>query len=156
MVSLSGPHLRIHVVAALPVPLPPPLPLLRLLPPTQREKAQVASPRGEGAAENDRQFLLLPHPLFLFLPLERQKLFTPPASYPVVGNRLSLFRREWAAIGAPPLVLRILKDGYSLPFVRQPPQVLPSPSQLTVLSKPDQIKVVDEEVAALLSKGAIR
>ena len=80
----------------------------------------------------------------------------PPTSYPVVGGRLSLFQDAWASIGAPPSVLRILRDGYSLPFLRPPPQVLPRPSQFTVLSKPDQIKVVDEEVVALLAKGAIR
>ena len=74
----------------------------------------------------------------------------------MVGGRLSNFRAEWASIGAPPFVLQILREGYSLPFLRPPPQVLPRPSQFTVLSKPDQIRVVDEEVDALLSKGAIR
>ena len=69
---------------------------------------------------------------------------------------MTLFLDVWASIGAPPSILQILKDGYSLPFLRPPPQVLPRPSQFTVLSKPEQIKVVDEEVVALLAKGAIR
>lgn len=66
---------------------------------------------------------------------------------------MSAFRIEWASIGAPPF---ILKDGYSLPFFRSQPQTLPRPSQYTVLTKPEQIKVVDEKVAALLVKQAIR
>ena len=78
-----------------------------------------------------------------------------PPSYPVVGGQLSLFRSKWASIGAPPSILRILEDGYSFPFLRPPPQTLPRPSQFTVLSKRDQIQVVDEEVEALLAKGAI-
>ena len=71
-------------------------------------------------------------------------------------SRLSAFWNEWASIGAPPFVLGILKDGYSLPFLRSPPQTLPRPSQYTVLTKPEQIKVVAKEVAALLTKQAIR
>ena len=55
----------------------------------------------------------------------------------------------------PPFALGILKDGYSLPFLRSPPQTLPGPSQYTVFTKPEQIKVVVEEVAAL-TKQAIR
>ena len=35
---------------------------------------------------------------------------------------LSASRDEWVSIGAPPFVLSNLKDGYSLPFLRPPPQ----------------------------------
>ena len=83
-------------------------------------------------------------------------MISPPTVYPVVGGRLSAFRDEWVLIGSPPFILNILKDGYSLPFLRPPPQSLPLRSQYTVLTKPSQIKVVDEEVEALLHKRAIR
>ena len=54
----------------------------------------------------------------------------------------------------PPSILHIIGDGYSLPFVR--PLSVPLLSQFTVLTKSVQIKVVNEEVAALLAKQAIR
>ena len=64
----------------------------------------------------------------------------------------SLFKSEWASIGAP----RDSRQRIFLPFLCPPPQTLPRPSQITVLSKPDQIQVVDKEMEALLPKGAIR
>ena len=82
-------------------------------------------------------------------------LFVAPMAYPVVGGCLTQFLDAWTALGAPRSVLCILGDGYSLPFLRPPPLSVPLPSQFTVLTKPVQIKVVDEEVAALLAKQAI-
>ena len=60
----------------------------------------------------------------------------------------------WVAIGAPPSVLKIV-DGYSIPFVRRPPLSLPTDDSYTHLSQPDHVRVIDEEVVALLGKGAI-
>ena len=54
----------------------------------------------------------------------------------------------------PPSVIEILRWGYFLPFLRPP--VLPRPSDFTVLQRPDQIALIDEEVKALLVKGAIK
>ena len=81
-------------------------------------------------------------------------LFAAPAVYPVVGGRFTLFLDAWTSIGAPQSFLRILENGYAPPFLC--PISLPLPSQFTVLTKPVQITVVDEEVSALLAKHAIR
>ena len=59
---------------------------------------------------------------------------------------VSLFLDGWMSIGAPPSTVDILRDGYSLPFLRPPPSVLPRLSDFTVLRRPDQVAVVDEEV----------
>ena len=58
------------------------------------------------------------------------------------------------SIGAPASILRIV-EGYAIPFSRSPPLSLPLASAFTILRQPDQISVVDEEVASLLQKGAI-
>ena len=71
-----------------------------------------------------------------------------------VGGRLSAFRDSWTEIGAPQSVLDAI-SGYKIPFVRQPPLSLPSPSSYTTLSNAEHIALVDEEVRSLLSKGAI-
>ena len=73
-----------------------------------------------------------------------------------VGGRLKLFKDFWRLrLRASRFVLNIV-DGLSLPFVRPPPLRHPTPSSFTVLSQPDQARVVDEEVASMLEKGAIR
>ena len=71
-----------------------------------------------------------------------------------MGGHLTQFLDAWTALSAPQSV-RIIGDGYSLPFLRPPPLSVPLPSPFTVLTKPVQIKVVDEEVASLLEKQAI-
>ena len=77
-------------------------------------------------------------------------------AYPVVGGCLTQFLDAWTALGRPQSVLRIIRDGYSLPVLLSPPLSTPLPSQFTVLTKPVQIAVVDKKVAALLAKRAIR
>ena len=72
----------------------------------------------------------------------------------MVGGRLRLFKDAWREIGAP-ISVRNIVDGYKLPFIRPPPLSLPTAASFTHLRQPDQIKVVDEEVAALLQKCAI-
>ena len=73
---------------------------------------------------------------------------------PVVGGRLRLFMDAWVAIGAPPSVLDIVK-GYCIPFTGRPPLSLPTDDSYTHLRQPEHVKVIDEEVEALLGKGAI-
>ena len=80
-------------------------------------------------------------------------LFVAPMAYSVVGGHLTQFLDAWTALGTPQSVLRILGDDYSLWLLR--PLSVPLPSQFTVITKPVQVKVVDEEVAALLAKQAI-
>ena len=54
----------------------------------------------------------------------------------------------------PPSILRIFQ-GYEIPFIRSPPLKLPSAASFTVLLDPKQICVIDEEIEAMLLKGAI-
>ena len=73
-----------------------------------------------------------------------------------VGGRLRLFKDFWRSrLRASRYVLDMI-GGLSLPFVRPPPLRLPTPSSFTVLSHPEHAQVVDEEVASMLEKQAIR
>ena len=51
-------------------------------------------------------------------------------------------------------MLDIVK-GYSIPFTGRPPLSLPTDDSYTHLRQPEHVKVIDEEVEALLGKGAI-
>ena len=43
--------------------------------------------------------------------------------YPTVKNRLAERIDFWESIGASNWILKILREGYALPFVKQPPKV---------------------------------
>ena len=72
-----------------------------------------------------------------------------------MGGRLRLFKDAWSQIEAPPSIREIVGNGYSIPFTHPPPIALPTEDAYTHLHQPEHVKVVDEEVVALLAKGAI-
>ena len=70
-----------------------------------------------------------------------------------IGGRLSAFLAEWAKIGAAQWVLRIILEGFSLPFVSLPP--LTAPMFLAPLQNPEKRKALHVAVKAMEMKGAI-
>ena len=71
-----------------------------------------------------------------------------------MGGRLRLHLDAWSLIGAPPSILEIV-GGYRIPFNRPPPLSLPTEDSYTHLRQPEHVRVIDEEVEAVLLKGAI-
>ena len=71
---------------------------------------------------------------------------------PSVKNRLSENISFWEKMGASPWVLKILREGYSLPFVQQPPQV----SFRNNKSALEASEFVTSEIYSLLEQGCIR
>ena len=71
---------------------------------------------------------------------------------PNVKNRLTESISFWEQMGASPWILKILREGYSLPFVQQPPQV----SFRNNNSALDSSDFVMNEIHSLLEQGCIR
>jgi len=73
----------------------------------------------------------------------------------VVGGWLRQFAHKWKShLCVPSSMLRILL-GYKIPLTGTPPLSIPSAALYTTLSNAEHIRVVNEEVEALLAKGAV-
>ena len=84
----------------------------------------------------------------------RSNIFAEVLSHqsPSVKNRLSENISFWEQMGASPWILKILREGYSLPFVQQPPQV----SFRNNKSALEASEFVTSEIYSLLEQGCIR
>ena len=72
-----------------------------------------------------------------------------------VGARLRFFWRTWMLRSAEPWVVEVLREGYQIPFL-SPPPLSKSPIQMSAYQPAsDRFRVLQQEVAALLEKGAI-
>ena len=82
------------------------------------------------------------------------KVFTEVLSHqsPSVKNRLTENISCWERRGASPWILKILREGYSLPFVQQPPQAFFRNNKSAL----DSSDFVMNEIQSLLDHGCIR
>ena len=71
-------------------------------------------------------------------------------SHPV-GGRIRHFLPGWQAITPDKLVLQIVQQDYTLPFLETPPPLPPSIEPLME----DHLSLLQQEVRAVLAKGAI-
>ena len=71
-----------------------------------------------------------------------------------VGARLQQYWKKWAALGASPKVVLILKEGYNLPF-RSRPNLSRSPVILSFYQNPDKNQQMLDSVKQLQQKQAI-
>ena len=62
----------------------------------------------------------------------------------------------WKGTLQPSSLVENILEGYCLPFTSPPPVSLPTAASYTVLHDPVHVQVVDEEVATMLEKGAIK
>ncbi len=71
-----------------------------------------------------------------------------------VGGRLSFFLPAWQWITLDKFVLKVIRQGYTLPFVRPPPLSL-SPVETPLPRLLSKRQALWEEVSSLLNKGAV-
>ena len=69
-----------------------------------------------------------------------------------VKNRLSEYVEFWQEIGASPWVLKVLKEGYAIPFLEIPPKVF-FKNNKSALKHPE---FVSSEVLNLLNLGCVK
>ena len=72
--------------------------------------------------------------------------------YPTVKNRLAERIDFWESIGASNWILKILREGYALPFVKQPPKVRFQNNKSALSSA----EFVTSEIKGLLNSGCIK
>ena len=92
-------------------------------------------------------------------PLSQRVPNPPPVApqghqVPRVGARLQSFWRVWEERGASPWVVSVLRDGYNLEFERDPP-LTRVPNVTSQYQDPLKQGILEEEVSALMHKGAI-
>ena len=101
---------------------------------SSRGRGGGPSPRGASAARKTEVHTPLPLPL---------------PNIPV-GGRLAHFAQDWAKITDDKWVLSVIRDGYRIPFLERP-ILSPNP----VFFQQPLSQHLEEEVASLLSKGAV-
>lgn len=68
------------------------------------------------------------------------------------AGRLRLFIQNWQILSQDPWVLQTV-EGYQIPLISEPVQ---SQEPYPIVSKPDEMILVDQEIEELLKKGAIQ
>ena len=71
-----------------------------------------------------------------------------------VGARLQQFWEKWEALGSSPKVIRILREGYTLPF-RFRPNLTRSPMVISKYVNPQRQSLLLEALAQLTNKNAV-
>ena len=73
-----------------------------------------------------------------------------------VGGRLARYAQAWAERVPDLWVLQVLREGYQIPFLRNPPALSPSPISLTAYQPgSEKFLVLVSEVQAMLEKEAV-
>ena len=82
---------------------------------------------------------------------------TPVTTVTRAGERLARFAKAWAErANMDPWVLQVLREGYRIPFLNNPPSVSLSPISLTAYQPgSEKYQVLVKEVKAMLAKDAI-
>ena len=72
-----------------------------------------------------------------------------------VGGCLSPYWKIWQREGASPWTVEVLRVGYRLPFVEEPPLSLKPMDQCSAIQQADTLPLLEEEIRSMVKKGAV-